>query len=309
MLPRCTASCASVSGRTGGPWPPASRTARRRIWRRIHRSLRAGLQFEHDFTGIVFYARDLDAANPLSDPLMRPYAQRFLDSVVSPRATTVAGRVRELVEFLLPLGKCSMDQVARALDMDRRTLHRQLATEGETFSSILHSTRAASPSATSRTTATPCRTITYLLGFAAPSAFSRWFHQQFGVSPSAWRATSRTRPPDDDAAQESVRVRSRAAGLDLGGADLVESDLTGGGSLDPLLDGVEGVLARPRGCLRPAARRTQPHRRPALAVPPTVPQGDGVDREKRGLMLVPGPTSRRHASSPSRMPQRPARRP
>ena len=31
-----------------------------------------GVQFEHDFTGIVFYARDLDAANSLSDPLMRP---------------------------------------------------------------------------------------------------------------------------------------------------------------------------------------------------------------------------------------------
>jgi AraC-like DNA-binding protein len=32
--------------------------------------------------------------------------------------------------------------------------------------------------------------ITYLLGFAAPSAFSRWFHQHFGVSPSAWREHS-----------------------------------------------------------------------------------------------------------------------
>jgi len=30
-----------------------------------------------------------------------------------------------------------------------------------------------------------------LLGFTAPSAFSRWFHQQFGMSPSEWRATSR----------------------------------------------------------------------------------------------------------------------
>ena len=34
------------------------------------------------------------AANPLSDPLMRPYAQRFLESVVSPRATTSASGSR-----------------------------------------------------------------------------------------------------------------------------------------------------------------------------------------------------------------------
>ena len=40
----------------------------------------------------------------------------------------------------------------------------------------------------------------------------------------------------------SVRARSRAAGLDLGGAHLVESDLTGGASLDPLLDGIETVV-------------------------------------------------------------------
>ena len=33
--------------------------------------------------------------------------------------------------------------------------------------------------------------VSDLLGFAAPSAFSRWFRRQFGMSPSAWRrATS-----------------------------------------------------------------------------------------------------------------------
>ena len=40
----------------------------------------------------------------------------------------------------------------------------------------------------------------------------------------------------------SVRSRSRAAGLDLGGAELVELDLTGGASLDPLLGGVEAIV-------------------------------------------------------------------
>ena len=73
---------------------------------------------------------------------MRPYAQRFLESVVSPRATTSRDRVKELMEFLLPLGKCTMDHIARTLGVDRRTLHRHLADEGESFSSLLHSTRA-----------------------------------------------------------------------------------------------------------------------------------------------------------------------
>jgi AraC-like DNA-binding protein len=32
--------------------------------------------------------------------------------------------------------------------------------------------------------------VSALLGFAAPSAFSRWFSRRYGLSPSAWRAES-----------------------------------------------------------------------------------------------------------------------
>ena len=114
-------------GRAGGRWRSASSTGPPRTCETLHRVFGPGLQFEHDFTGLVMYASDLDAANSLSDPLMRPYAQQFLASLVAPRARSASERVRELVELFLPLGKCSMDQVARALDMDRRTLHRHLA--------------------------------------------------------------------------------------------------------------------------------------------------------------------------------------
>lgn len=157
-----------------------------------HRIFGPGLQFEHDFSGVVFYSSYLKSPNTLSDPLMRPYAQKFLETVVSPRATTTKNRVEELVEFLLPAGKCSMDQVAKALDMDRRTLHRHLADEGESFSSILHSTRSGLAERYLGNDRYSMTEVSQLLGFAAPSAFSRWFDQQFGVSPSQWRETSRT---------------------------------------------------------------------------------------------------------------------
>jgi AraC-like DNA-binding protein len=162
-----------------------------------HRVFGAGLQFEHDFAGLILYARDLSAGNPLSDPLMRPYAQRFLESVVSPRATTSKDRVKELMEFLLPLGKCTMEQIARTLGVDRRTLHRRLADEGESFSSLLHATRAGLAEHYLANDRYSMTDVCQLLGFTAPSAFSRWFHQQFGMSPSAWRATSRARGDDD----------------------------------------------------------------------------------------------------------------
>lgn len=174
----------------------------------LHRVFGPGLQFGHDFTGLVFYASDLAAANSLADPLMRPYAQRFLDTVVSPRGQTSAERVRDLVELFLPLGKCSMDQIARTLDVDRRTLRRHLANDGESFSSILHSTRAGLAERYLANDRYSMTDVTFQLGFAAPSAFSRWFHQRFGVSPSEWRETSTdaSAAPTDHGA-EGGRVR------------------------------------------------------------------------------------------------------
>ena len=149
------------------------------------------LQFGHEFTGLVFYAAELDAANTMSDPLLRPYAEQLRQALGAPPAETVTGRVTQLVEMLLPLGRCSTAQVARSLGVTQRTLHRQLAAEGQSFSSIVHETREALAErylANDRYTLTD---VSELLGFTAPSAFSRWFRQRFAVSPTEWRATSR----------------------------------------------------------------------------------------------------------------------
>lgn len=150
------------------------------------------LRFGHEFTGLILYASDLAAPNVLADPLMRPYLQQLLDTVASPRARSTTGRVRELVELLLPLGRCSIDQVARSLGVDARTLQRHLAREGESFSSLLHSTRATVAERHLSHTRYSLTEISDALGFAAPSVFSRWFGQQFGMSPTQWRKRQRS---------------------------------------------------------------------------------------------------------------------
>lgn len=152
------------------------------------------LRWEEAFNGLVLFDRDLDAANTLADPLMRPYAQQLLPAIASPRAVRAADRVRETLEVLLPLGRCSMTQVARTLGVERRTLHRRLAAEGESFSAVLHQVRA---SLAGRHLSNPRNSITdvsELLGFSAPSAFTRWFTQQYGVSPRQWRSAPVTPP-------------------------------------------------------------------------------------------------------------------
>ncbi|RFU19677.1 AraC family transcriptional regulator [Geodermatophilus marinus] len=149
------------------------------------------LRFGHEFTGLVFHAAELDAANTMSDPLLRPYTDQLRRALGAPPAETVTGQVRHLVEMLLPVGRYSTQQVARSLGTTQRTLHRRLAAEGTSFSSIVHETRAALAERYLTADRWTLTDVSERLGFTAPSAFSRWFRQEFGMTPTAWRTTAR----------------------------------------------------------------------------------------------------------------------
>ncbi|MDP9612513.1 MULTISPECIES: AraC family transcriptional regulator [Streptomyces] len=155
------------------------------------------VEFDREFNGIVLYASDLDVPNPMSDPLLRTYARQYFESIAVSRDTTVRDRVRELIEVLLPTGRCSIEQVATSLGVDRRTVHRHLSASGETFSSLLDATRAQ---LAEQLVANPGRSLTEisrLLGFSVPSAFSRWFSGRFGCSPREWRRRRTRQQPSD----------------------------------------------------------------------------------------------------------------
>ncbi|WP_116452374.1 AraC family transcriptional regulator [Blastococcus litoris] len=165
----------------------------------FHRVFGSTLRFDHEFTGVVFSARDLDAATVTADPGFRPYARQLLQSLAAPRPVTVADEVGSLVEFLLPLGSCSLARVSRDLGVQPRTLHRRLAAEGQSFSAIVQATRvrlATHYLANERFTLTE---VSGMLGFATPSAFSTWFRQHFGTSASDWRSRTRVPPAHDSA--------------------------------------------------------------------------------------------------------------
>ncbi|MGY0487985.1 AraC family transcriptional regulator [Streptomyces sp. WG-D5] len=146
------------------------------------------VEFGRPFNGLVLHARDLDAPNPHSDPLLHAYARQYFDSVTEPRETELVDQVRELIEALLPTGRCSIEEVAHSLGVDRRTVHRHLAAAGQTFSSLLGATRARLAEHLVANPHQPLTEVSLLLGFSAPSGFSRWFRDQFGCTPRAWRA-------------------------------------------------------------------------------------------------------------------------
>src|ERR671913_2577907 len=139
------------------------------------------LQFGHQFTGLVFYATELDAANTAADPLLRPYAEQLRRALGAPPAAGVVGQVTRLVEMLLPVGRCSTHQVARSLGVTQRTLHRQLAAEGRSFSAIVHTTREALAERYLAADRYSLTDVSERLGFPPPRAFPRWVPPRFGV--------------------------------------------------------------------------------------------------------------------------------
>lgn len=151
------------------------------------------VEFGHDFNGIVCARADLERPNPDADPELARLARKLLDAQSAARAQPgTTAQVRELVVMLLGTGTCSIDRAAQHLGVDRRTIHRRLAREGETFSRIVDSVRRELAERYLKDGRRDVAEVASLLGFSAPSGFSHWYRRAHQECPSARRARRRT---------------------------------------------------------------------------------------------------------------------
>lgn len=155
---------------------------------RHRRIFATSVQFNSLMDGIVCRSTDLDKALPSADPDRARYVHQYLDSIREESKTALLEKVRQMIWIVLPTGHCSVEQVAANLGWDRRTLHRKLAQEGETFSSLLDQVRAELAMRHLAHSNQRLSEIAGVLGFSELSAFSRWFSRHFDCSPSTWRA-------------------------------------------------------------------------------------------------------------------------
>lgn len=107
--------------------------------------------------------------------------------------TAFIERVSALILRLMPEGQCSVEGVAGKLGVDRRTVHRRLAAEGESFGQLLEAARRDVAIWHLGHTDERLGQLPALLGFASPSTFSRWFRGAFGMQPSGFRKRARRR--------------------------------------------------------------------------------------------------------------------
>ena len=155
---------------------------------RLHRRMfGAALEFGAEFDGFICKSADMDTPIASADPVMAVYAQRQFETELAPGSSPLQREVRQLILILLPTGRCSVEQVARHLNRDRRTLHRQLVREGTSFSELVAQTRLALCERYLAQSNRALSDIALMLGFGSAGNFSRWHQTQFGCAPSVRR--------------------------------------------------------------------------------------------------------------------------
>jgi AraC-like DNA-binding protein len=183
----------ALIGRDWTPWSVCFTHTTPKSFDVHHRVFGTRVLFRQEVDGIVIRSVDLDRPVPSADPAMARYAHQYLESLAKGGEEGLADKVRHLASLLLPAGRCTIEQVAKYLGVDRRTVHRHLQKDGLTFSDIVDTVRRE---LVTRYLAHGGRSLAEtsdLLGFSGQSAFSRWFRQQFGCTAQAWRDQRKTK--------------------------------------------------------------------------------------------------------------------
>ncbi|GGH60237.1 putative transcriptional regulatory, AraC family protein [Comamonas phosphati] len=143
--------------------------------------------FDQAWSGMVCSLADLQLLRTQGDPGVARFARDYLETALDHRIEGMGAACTELIIALLPGGRCTAQQVARHLGVDRRTLHRHLSAEGQSFSALLNRIRTELALRHLQESRQALGEVAGLLGFSTPSSFCHWFRASFGYSVSVWR--------------------------------------------------------------------------------------------------------------------------
>ncbi|MFB9262346.1 AraC family transcriptional regulator [Bradyrhizobium erythrophlei] len=138
---------------------------------------------------LAFDRSDLD--RPLQGAC--PELAQFNDNIAAgyvaklDRSDIVASTRAKLID-LLPSGRCSLAETARAVGLAPSTLKLKLAQRGTNFQALLDEMRADFARSYLSQPNLSITEITFLLGFTDVSNFTRAFRRWTGLSPSAYRS-------------------------------------------------------------------------------------------------------------------------
>ncbi|WP_332852170.1 AraC family transcriptional regulator [Duganella sp. S19_KUP01_CR8] len=149
---------------------------------------RAPVSFSNTEGVLVFDREDLRKILPGSCPELAQVNDNISISYLAKldKNDVVTGVIQKIIEFL-PDGECGRDKVAAALCMSPTTLQARLAQRGSNFQQLLDDTRKDMACSYLRQGGRSVTEVTFLLGFADTSNFTRAFKRWTGVSPTEFR--------------------------------------------------------------------------------------------------------------------------
>lgn len=162
---------------------------------------RAYLGLTPTFTGTVgltFAAEDADLplitrSQSLWDTLEPNFTEQLAQRIGS---STMSGRIKQALAEALPGGSTTVEDMARKLNVSKRSLQRRLTEEGTSFQALLNETRFEMSERYLKSSALSVPEISYLLGFRDTSSFFRAFHGWTGTTPGDYRGSGGTAAPE-----------------------------------------------------------------------------------------------------------------
>lgn len=140
---------------------------------------------------LTFSAHDADL--PLltrSASLWETLEPKFKSQLETQEGTaTLSGQIKQAFAEALPGGAHTVDDMARRLNLSKRSLQRRLSEEGTNFQLLLNETRQEMSERYLKDSALSVPEISYLLGFRDTSSFFRAFQGWTGTTPGDFRSS------------------------------------------------------------------------------------------------------------------------
>jgi AraC-like DNA-binding protein len=160
-------------------------------FRRFTDFFAAPVEFGCEANVLVFAPEDIQAELPAANAeLARQNDEVVMGLLARMDKEDVIARVRALFVELLPSGDCNKENVASRMHMSERSLQSKLAARNTSYRQMLNETRRELAEQYIRQGLHSVSEVTYLLGFADVSSFSRAFRSWTGASPSEFRDRS-----------------------------------------------------------------------------------------------------------------------
>ncbi len=156
--------------------------------------LRAPLRFDREQAAVVFDKSWLDVPLRSADPKRLKSLEAQARAIEAQATGELPAQVRRVLRRQLLSGGTSMHQVAAELAMHRRTLDRRLQPCGVGFQALCDEVRHEVARQLLSDTSMPIIAIAQSLHFADASVLTRAFRRWSGMTPSRWRAVSRSLP-------------------------------------------------------------------------------------------------------------------